>query len=238
MASPPSAAEIDRRRCARTWGAGKTAALLGSSGVGKSSIANALLGEERLRTHEVRDSRQPRTAHDAPAGSWSLAAGRRHPDRHARHARAAVVGDRRGASPARSPTSRRSPKSAASAIAATAPNQAARCSRRSRRGCCPRRVSRASASCRTSRRSRRAAGRARAPRGEASGQDRRQGAAAGIEGQGSALSGCRYTRPTLAIASCPGRRVGSCRRVSPGLCVCLQTGAAVWRGAATGGRPR
>lgn len=36
-------------------GAGRTAALLGSSGVGKSSIANALLGEERLRTREVRE---------------------------------------------------------------------------------------------------------------------------------------------------------------------------------------
>jgi ribosome biogenesis GTPase len=37
-------------------GRGRTAALLGSSGVGKSSIANALIGEERLRTREVRDS--------------------------------------------------------------------------------------------------------------------------------------------------------------------------------------
>jgi ribosome biogenesis GTPase len=38
---------------------GRTVALLGSSGVGKSSIVNALLGEERLRTCEVRadDSR-------------------------------------------------------------------------------------------------------------------------------------------------------------------------------------
>ena len=35
---------------------GRTGALLGSSGVGKSSIANALLGEERLRTHDVRES--------------------------------------------------------------------------------------------------------------------------------------------------------------------------------------
>src|SRR5262249_18765275 len=35
---------------------GRTGALLGSSGVGKSSIANALLGEARLRTHDVRDS--------------------------------------------------------------------------------------------------------------------------------------------------------------------------------------
>jgi ribosome biogenesis GTPase len=35
---------------------GRTAALLGSSGVGKSSIVNALIGEEMLRTHEVRES--------------------------------------------------------------------------------------------------------------------------------------------------------------------------------------
>jgi ribosome biogenesis GTPase len=37
-------------------GRGRTAALLGSSGVGKSSIANALIGEERLRTRDVRQS--------------------------------------------------------------------------------------------------------------------------------------------------------------------------------------
>lgn len=37
-------------------GPGRTAALLGSSGVGKSSIANALIGEEVLRTREVRES--------------------------------------------------------------------------------------------------------------------------------------------------------------------------------------
>jgi ribosome biogenesis GTPase / thiamine phosphate phosphatase len=37
-------------------GPGRTAALLGSSGVGKSSIANALIGEELLRTREVRES--------------------------------------------------------------------------------------------------------------------------------------------------------------------------------------
>jgi ribosome biogenesis GTPase len=35
--------------------AGRTVALLGSSGVGKSTIVNRLLGEERLRTSEVRD---------------------------------------------------------------------------------------------------------------------------------------------------------------------------------------
>ena len=37
-------------------GDGRTAALLGSSGVGKSSIANALIGEELLRTRDVRES--------------------------------------------------------------------------------------------------------------------------------------------------------------------------------------
>jgi ribosome biogenesis GTPase len=36
-------------------GDGRTIALMGSSGVGKSSIVNALLGEERLRVREVRE---------------------------------------------------------------------------------------------------------------------------------------------------------------------------------------
>ena len=35
---------------------GKTVALLGSSGVGKSSIINCLIGEERLETKEIRES--------------------------------------------------------------------------------------------------------------------------------------------------------------------------------------
>jgi ribosome biogenesis GTPase len=37
---------------------GRTVALLGSSGVGKSTLVNRLLGEERLRTREVRTSDQ------------------------------------------------------------------------------------------------------------------------------------------------------------------------------------
>jgi ribosome biogenesis GTPase len=37
-------------------GRGRTVALLGSSGVGKSTLVNALLGEERLAVAEVRDS--------------------------------------------------------------------------------------------------------------------------------------------------------------------------------------
>ena len=45
-------------------GRGRTAALLGSSGVGKSSIANALIGDDVLRTREVRaaDSRGRHTS--------------------------------------------------------------------------------------------------------------------------------------------------------------------------------
>ncbi|HEX6210664.1 MAG TPA: ribosome small subunit-dependent GTPase A [Methylomirabilota bacterium] len=38
------------------FGRGQTVALLGSSGVGKSTLINRLLGEERLRTGEVRES--------------------------------------------------------------------------------------------------------------------------------------------------------------------------------------
>jgi ribosome biogenesis GTPase len=37
-------------------GFGRTVALLGSSGVGKSTLVNALLGEDRFRTNEVRES--------------------------------------------------------------------------------------------------------------------------------------------------------------------------------------
>ncbi len=45
---------VDRVRAYLTRG--RTGALLGSSGVGKSSIANALLGEARLATRDVRES--------------------------------------------------------------------------------------------------------------------------------------------------------------------------------------
>ncbi len=40
----------------RIWGSGKTAVLLGSSGVGKTSIINRLLGEARLETGHIRES--------------------------------------------------------------------------------------------------------------------------------------------------------------------------------------
>jgi ribosome biogenesis GTPase len=61
----------------RYLGRGKTGALLGSSGVGKSTLVNALIGEEMLKTREVR-------AHDSRG---------RHTTRH-RHL--IVLPDRRG----------------------------------------------------------------------------------------------------------------------------------------------
>jgi ribosome biogenesis GTPase len=51
-AKQPGSLEALRARLAT----GRTAALLGSSGVGKSSIANGLIGDDLLRTHEVRAS--------------------------------------------------------------------------------------------------------------------------------------------------------------------------------------
>jgi ribosome biogenesis GTPase len=48
---PPSVQELTAH-----VGAGQTAAFLGSSGVGKSTLVNALLGEERMATGEVRDA--------------------------------------------------------------------------------------------------------------------------------------------------------------------------------------
>jgi ribosome biogenesis GTPase / thiamine phosphate phosphatase len=53
-ASSRSAPGIDGLRTFLT--SGRTVALLGSSGAGKSTIVNGLLGEDRLRTAEVRES--------------------------------------------------------------------------------------------------------------------------------------------------------------------------------------
>ena len=69
---------------------GRTAALLGSSGVGKSTLVNALVGDRVLATRDVRGG-WPRPAHDhAPAAR--PAPGRWARTRYARHARASPLG--------------------------------------------------------------------------------------------------------------------------------------------------
>ncbi len=72
---------------------GRTVALLGSSGVGKSTIVNRLLGEERMRTREVRLS-DSRGRHTTTHRELTAARCRRSADRYARHARSAALGRR------------------------------------------------------------------------------------------------------------------------------------------------
>ena len=72
---------------------GRTVALLGSSGVGKSSLVNCLLGEERLRDCGGAGIGQPRTAYDDASGAHPAARGRR-ADRHSGDARAPALGGR------------------------------------------------------------------------------------------------------------------------------------------------
>ena len=43
---------------------GKTFCLIGSSGVGKTSLLNKLFGEDRFATKEIRAKRQQRQTHD------------------------------------------------------------------------------------------------------------------------------------------------------------------------------
>ena len=81
--SPPSTGEgmgILRRLLTP----GTTSVLLGASGTGKSTLVNALLGEERQKTGEVRASDRPRPPHHGHPRA-AHAPRRRAPDRHARH---------------------------------------------------------------------------------------------------------------------------------------------------------
>ena len=111
---------------------GRTAALLGSSGVGKSTLVNALVGAELLA--DARDPRgRARPAHD-DAPPARAASRRRARARHAGHARAPALGRRRRHR-GRLPGSRDARRaSAASPTARTAASPAAPSARRSRTG--------------------------------------------------------------------------------------------------------
>ncbi|MFT5500114.1 MAG: ribosome biogenesis GTPase [Woeseiaceae bacterium] len=66
--------------CLQPWlGNGQTVALLGSSGVGKSTLTNSLLGEQQLATQEIREgdakgrhTTTSRSMHHLPGGAWLL----------------------------------------------------------------------------------------------------------------------------------------------------------------------
>jgi ribosome biogenesis GTPase len=73
-------------------GSGRTAAMVGPSGVGRSSLANALAGRAVAGTREIRDDgrgRHTTTARAAPVAGWRPARG------HPRHARAGALRRRR-----------------------------------------------------------------------------------------------------------------------------------------------
>ncbi len=73
---------------------GRTGALLGSSGVGKSTIINRLVGKDVQKTREVRKSRFKGSSHDDARELVVLPQRRTH-HRHTGHARTAAVGRRR-----------------------------------------------------------------------------------------------------------------------------------------------
>ena len=73
---------------------GTTTVLLGASGTGKSTLVNALLGEDRQKTGEVRAS-DLRGRHTTVTRELLAAAGRRLPARHAGHPRGRPLGRHR-----------------------------------------------------------------------------------------------------------------------------------------------
>ncbi len=74
------AREPDSVTCLAGWCTpGKTIAFVGSSGVGKSTLINTLLGTDRIRTQSIREeddkgrhTTSGRTLHRLPAGGWLL----------------------------------------------------------------------------------------------------------------------------------------------------------------------
>ena len=75
-----NALEFKSLRCLDTWlGTGQTIALLGSSGVGKSTVTNTLLGEQEIETQGIREddargrhTTTSRSMHKLPGGAWLL----------------------------------------------------------------------------------------------------------------------------------------------------------------------
>ncbi|RLA28582.1 MAG: ribosome small subunit-dependent GTPase A [Gammaproteobacteria bacterium] len=75
-----NALDTEALRCLEAWlGHGQTVALLGSSGVGKSTISNTLLGGSDITTQSIRDddakgrhTTTSRTMHHLPGGAWLL----------------------------------------------------------------------------------------------------------------------------------------------------------------------
>ena len=126
-------------------GPGVTAVLLGSSGVGKSTLVNRFAGSERMSTGETRaDDDEGRHTTTPPRAD--PAPGRRDRHRHARACASSSSPRPPAASTRPSPTSRSSPARAASTTARTRASRAAPCSRRSRRARSRRTGSRAGAS--------------------------------------------------------------------------------------------
>jgi len=80
LVEPVNALEKDTLNCLDSWlGAGQTVALLGSSGVGKTTLTNTLRGAADLATREIRTdddkgrhTTTSRQMHQLPGGAWLL----------------------------------------------------------------------------------------------------------------------------------------------------------------------